>query len=51
MGAATAWFVSIVAFLGLVIALDQLGVNAGAVLGTVFRGVEHVLGQPLALPF
>jgi hypothetical protein len=49
MSAATGWFVSIVAFLGLVLALHQLGVNAGAVLGTVLRGVVHILGQPLAL--
>ncbi|MGB6501508.1 MAG: hypothetical protein WBG19_08955 [Thermoplasmata archaeon] len=47
MSAGSAWFVSIVAVLGLVLALHQLGVNAGATLGTFFRGAEQFFGQPL----
>jgi hypothetical protein len=49
MSAATSWFVSIVVLLGFVIALHQLGVNPTETLGSALRGVEQVLGQPLAL--
>lgn len=48
MSAGTAWFVSIVGFLGLVIALHGLGFNAGATLATMLRGAMRVLGEPLA---
>jgi hypothetical protein len=47
MSAAMAWFVSIVGFLGLVLALHGLGVNAGADLGDVLRGATQLLGRPL----
>ena len=49
MSAASAWFVSVVGLLGLVVALHQLGVNAAAALGTFLRGAEQLLGQPLLL--
>jgi len=48
MSAGTSWFVSIMAVLGLVLALHGLGVNAGATLGTMLRGALQVLGQPLS---
>jgi hypothetical protein len=51
MSAGTAWFVSIIAVLGLVLALHQLGVNATATLGSVLRGAEQVLGRPLSVGF
>jgi len=47
MTAAMAWFVSVVAVLGLVLALHQLGLDVTANLGTAVRGAEHFLGQPL----
>ncbi len=47
MTAAMSWFVSVVAVLGLVLALHQLGVNVGANLGMAVQGAEHFLGQPL----
>ncbi len=50
MSAASGWFVSVVAVLGLVIAFHQLGVDLSAALGAVVRGTEHFLGQPLVLP-
>ncbi|MFY9716372.1 MAG: hypothetical protein WAK40_00310 [Thermoplasmata archaeon] len=49
MSAGSSWFVSILAVLGLVLALHGLGVNAGSTLGTVLRGTIHLLGEPLAL--
>jgi len=48
MSAATAWFVSIVSFLGLLLALHQLGVNEWTSLGSLFWNVAHALGQPLS---
>jgi hypothetical protein len=47
MTAAMSWFVSVMAVLGLVLALHQLGVNVGTNLGAVVQGAEHFLGQPL----
>ncbi|MGP8077934.1 MAG: hypothetical protein ACLQD8_07805 [Thermoplasmata archaeon] len=47
MGTGSSWFVSIIAILGLVLALHQLGVNASATLGTVLWGMVRALGQPL----
>ncbi len=49
MSAATGWFASIVAVLGLVLALHQLGIDITADLGSVLHGAEHLLGQPLDL--
>jgi hypothetical protein len=49
MGAATAWFVSVVAVLGLVLGLYHLGVNATGVLGTLLRSWVHLLGEPLVI--
>ncbi|HTP56583.1 MAG TPA: hypothetical protein VML53_08020 [Thermoplasmata archaeon] len=49
MSAASAWFVSVVALLALVVALHQLGVNASAELGSALWGTLRMLGQPLVL--
>ena len=50
MSAAMSWMVSVVAVLGLVLALHHLGIDVSATLGTALRGAEHILGQPLVLP-
>jgi hypothetical protein len=47
MSAAMSWFVSVVAVLGLVLALHHLGVDVSAHVGAAVRGAEHLLGQPL----
>jgi hypothetical protein len=47
MSAASGWFVSVVALLGLVLALHQLGIDVTSDLGTILHGVVHVMGQPL----
>ncbi|MCI4364580.1 MAG: hypothetical protein L3K10_00725 [Thermoplasmata archaeon] len=44
---AEAWTVSILAVLGLVIALNSLGVSVPSVLGAILHGTEHFLNQPL----
>jgi hypothetical protein len=44
---AEAWTVSILAVLGLVIALNSLGVSAGVVLGSIVHGAEQILNRPL----
>jgi hypothetical protein len=49
MSATKSWFVSVLALLGLVLALHGLGVDASASLGSALRGAEHFLGTPLAL--
>ncbi len=45
-----AWFVSVLAVLGLVLALHQLGIDVTATLGSAIHNTEHVLGQPLSFP-
>jgi hypothetical protein len=47
MSAVNSWALSILAVLGLVLLMNQLGVNATADLGTMLRGTEHLLSQPL----
>jgi hypothetical protein len=49
MSAATSWFVSVMAILGLVLALHHLGLDVTIGLGMFVHGAEHVLGQPLFL--
>ena len=44
---ATGWFVSVVAVLGLVLALHHLGVNVSANVGAMLHDAELLLGQPL----
>ncbi|HTT16463.1 MAG TPA: hypothetical protein VMH49_03785 [Thermoplasmata archaeon] len=47
MSAATGWFVTVVAVLGLVLALHHLGVDISAGVGAAVRDAELFLGQPL----
>ncbi|MGD0250481.1 MAG: hypothetical protein ABSB97_06315 [Thermoplasmata archaeon] len=47
MSALMAWFVSVIALLGLVLALHHLGIDVTATLGSTLRSTEHWLGQPL----
>ncbi|MGI0072010.1 MAG: hypothetical protein ACRECT_08120 [Thermoplasmata archaeon] len=47
MTAAMSWFVSVLAVLGLVLALNHLGVDVMAMVGTMLHGAEHVLNRPL----
>ena len=47
MTAITSWTLSILGVLGLVLALNHLGVNMTADIGSLLRGTEHFLGQPL----
>jgi hypothetical protein len=42
-----AWTVSILAVLGLVIALNSLGLSVPDVLGSIVHGAEHVLNHPV----
>jgi hypothetical protein len=44
---AEAWTVSILAVLGLVIALNSLGVSVPSVLGAIVHGAEQFLNHPL----
>jgi hypothetical protein len=44
---AEAWTVSILAVLGLVIALNSLGVSVPSILGAIVHGVERLLDSPL----
>jgi hypothetical protein len=50
MSAMMGWFVSVVAILGLVLALNHLGVDLSATLATTLRSTEHLLGHPLLGP-
>jgi hypothetical protein len=47
MSAAMGWFVSVVAVLGLVLALHHLGVDVTSNVGAVVHDAELLLGQPL----
>jgi hypothetical protein len=47
MSVAMSWFVSVMAVLGLVLAMHHLGVDLSSALGTALRGTEHFLSQPL----
>jgi len=47
MTALTSWALSVLGILGLVLVLHHLGVDATATIGSLLRGTEHFLGQPL----
>jgi hypothetical protein len=47
MKTSEAWGLAIVGVLGLVLALNQLGVNVPAVLGGAMQGVAHFLNRPI----
>ncbi|HXQ78730.1 MAG: hypothetical protein WB788_08260 [Thermoplasmata archaeon] len=47
MTAVTSWTLSVLGVLALVLFLNQLGVAVTADIGTVLRGTEHFLAQPL----
>jgi len=47
MSAMMSWFVSVMAVLGLVLALHHLGLDISANVGAFVQDAEHVLGQPL----
>jgi hypothetical protein len=47
MTAVMSWFLSVLAILGLVLALNHLGVDVVASIGSVLHGTEHFLGRPL----
>jgi hypothetical protein len=47
MTAITSWTLAIVGILLFVLALHQLGVDVTASLGTLLRGTERFLSQPL----
>ena len=47
MSAMMSWTLSILGVLALVLMLHQLGLDVSADLGTMLRGTEHLLGQPL----
>jgi len=47
MTAVTSWALSILGVLGLVLFLNQLGLDVTADIGSMMRGTEHFLAQPL----
>jgi len=47
MTALSSWTLSILGVLGLVLALNHLGVDLTAQIGASMRGMEQFLGQPL----
>ncbi|MGA8710104.1 MAG: hypothetical protein ACLP8Y_04620 [Thermoplasmata archaeon] len=47
MTALTSWTLSVLGVLGLVLVLHHLGVDVTADLGSLLRGTEQFLGQPL----
>jgi len=47
MTAVTSWALSILGVLGLVLFLNQLGLDVTADIGSMLRGTEHFLAQPL----
>jgi|HubBroStandDraft_1064217.scaffolds.fasta_scaffold1456155_1 hypothetical protein len=42
-----AWTISILAVLGLVIALNSLGLSVPEVLGSIVHGAEQILNRPI----
>jgi hypothetical protein len=44
---AEAWGLAVLGVLGLIVALNSLGVDVPAVIGTVLHGTAHLLDQPL----
>ncbi|HEV2519030.1 MAG TPA: hypothetical protein VGX00_00200 [Thermoplasmata archaeon] len=50
MGAALAWFTTVVlVYLG-VLMLVHLGVDTGGILGNLLTGAEHSLSRPVGFP-
>ena len=47
MSAATSWFTTFLAVLGLVLALHHLGVDISGSVGAIMRDAELFLGQPV----
>jgi len=47
MSAAMSWFVSVMAVLGLVLAMHHLGVDLTTSVASALRGTEQFLNQPL----
>lgn len=47
MSTIVSWFVSIIVFLGLVLALHHLGIDVTAAIASITHGVEHFLNTPL----
>ncbi len=47
MSAGVAWFTAVVLLLSVVVVLHQVGFDVGPSVGTVLKGVVHLLGQPL----
>ncbi len=47
MGAVIGWFATIIAVLGLVMALHHLGVDIASAIGGVARNVEGFLNTPV----
>ncbi len=47
MTAMMSWFLSVVAILGLVLALNHLGVDVMSAIGSAVHGTEQFLGRPL----
>lgn len=48
MSAMSGWFTTVLAVLGLVLVLHHLGVDVSTTLVSGVRGIEHLLGLPLA---
>ncbi len=47
MTAVMSWFISVMAVLGLVLALNHLGVDVMSAIGSFLHGTEQFLGRPL----
>jgi hypothetical protein len=47
MTAMMSWFLSVLAILGLVLALNYLGVDVAAAIGSAMHSTEHFLNRPL----
>jgi len=47
MSAMMSWTLSILGVLALVLMLHKMGLDVTSDLGTMLRGTEHLLGQPL----
>ncbi|MCI4324598.1 MAG: hypothetical protein L3K00_01740 [Thermoplasmata archaeon] len=50
MTATQAWFLTVSLVVGIVVVFFFLGFNLAAEIGTALHGIEHFLGEPLALP-
>jgi hypothetical protein len=50
MTATQSWFLTVSLVVGIVVVFFFLGWNLAAQIGSALHGIEHFLGQPLALP-